>query len=123
MKRKTQAVGSAKNDASAAAQPSPVRGGAGHVTLSVHVQPGARLTEWAGVRRDGLHGDALRLRVAARAVDGQANAACTAFVAECAGVPRGHVSLVRGARSRAKLFRIEGISSARIQLLLEACGL
>jgi uncharacterized protein YggU (UPF0235/DUF167 family) len=33
------------------------------------------------------------------------------------------VALVHGARSRGKLFRIDGISPGRVQMLLEACGL
>lgn len=112
-----KASGSAKNDALRAAG-GPVRVMGDRLTLSLHVQPGARTTEWAG-----LHGDAVRLRVAARAVDGQANLACIAFIAESAGVPRTAVALVHGARSRGKLFRIDGISPGRVQMLLEACGL
>jgi len=38
------------------------------VVLELHVQPGAKLTEVAGV-----HGDALKVRLAARPVEGQAN--------------------------------------------------
>ena len=47
-----------------------------------------------------------RLRLRAPAVDGRANDAAIAWLAEACGVARSHVALVRGHRSRDKLFRI-----------------
>lgn len=117
MKTPMKANGSAKSEAHRASG-EPVRVTGSRLTLALHVQPGARKTEWAG-----RHGEAVRLRVAARAVDGQANQACIAFIAESAGVPRSAVTLVHGERSRGKLFRIDSISPGSIRLLLEACGL
>ncbi|WP_072293282.1 DUF167 domain-containing protein [Nitrosovibrio sp. Nv17] len=70
-------------------------------TLTLHVQPGARRTEVAG-----LHGDALKIRLAAPAVDGAANAALLAFLAEAFGVSRHRVTLRHGARSRRKTVEI-----------------
>jgi hypothetical protein len=112
--------GLGKNERAAplAAPPGPFRLDKKRLMLRVHVQPGARQTGWAG-----RHGEAFRLRISARAVDGQANAACVAFLAAAAGVSRARVILVHGARSREKLFRIEGASPARVQSLLEACSL
>jgi uncharacterized protein (TIGR00251 family) len=72
------------------------------LVLALHVQPGAARTEVAG-----LHGDAIKLRLAARAVDGQANAALRAFLADAFGVPPRNVALVRGEASREKVVRIE----------------
>ena len=69
--------------------------------LSVHVQPGARHTEAAG-----LHGDRLKVRLAAPPVDGKANAALVAWVAELFDVPRSSVTVVRGHTSRQKTLRI-----------------
>ena len=73
--------------------------------LMVHAQPGARRTEVAGV-----HGEALKVRVAAPALEDRANEALVAFLAECFGVPRRQVTLEAGSRSREKRFRIEGSS-------------
>ena len=42
----------------------------GRITLTLHIQPGAKKTEFGG-----LHGDALKIRLAAPPVDGKANAA------------------------------------------------
>jgi hypothetical protein len=65
--------------------------------LAVHAQPGAKRTEIAG-----LHGEALKVRIAAPALDGRANVALTAFIAERLGLPKSKVRVVRGERSREK---------------------
>ena len=72
------------------------------VDLSVHVQPGAKRTGFAG-----RHGDALKFRLAAPPVDGRANEALLAFLAEAFGVPRRQVTLLRGEKSRDKVVRID----------------
>lgn len=77
------------------------------VVLTLHVQPGARHSELAGV-----HGDALKLRISAPPVDGKANEAVLAFVAARLGVPRQMVCLVAGASARRKRVRVDGVSSA-----------
>lgn len=69
--------------------------------LNVHAQPGASRNELAGE-----HGDALRVRIRARPVEGAANEALVAFLAECLGVTRRDVRLIRGERSRRKTFWI-----------------
>ena len=72
------------------------------VTLRVHVVPGAKKSAI-----DGTHGDRLKVRVAARPIDGEANAARCAFVAAAFGVPPRSVSVVAGHASRAKTLSIE----------------
>ncbi len=71
----------------------------------MHVQPGARKTEAVG-----MHGARLKVRLAAPPVDGKANRALTDWAAEWLGVPRSAVTLVRGATSRQKTLRIEGLA-------------
>ena len=65
--------------------------------LEVHVQPGASQNGVAG-----LHGDALKVRIQARAVDGAANAALTEYLAQRLGLPRSGVTIRRGEKSRRK---------------------
>ena len=72
------------------------------LVLTLHVQPGASRTEVAG-----LHGDALRIRLAAPPVDGKANAELVRFLAETFAVPRRRVTLMRGEASRHKVVRID----------------
>ncbi len=70
-------------------------------TIAVHVQPGAKRTAVAGV-----HGERLKIRISAPPVDGRANAAVVAFIAEQLGVPRAQVSVARGQTSRDKLITV-----------------
>jgi uncharacterized protein len=72
-------------------------------TLALHVQPGAKRSGVAG-----LHGERLKLRIAVPALDGRANEALVAFVAERLGVPKARVAVVRGERSRDKLMAVSG---------------
>ena len=65
--------------------------------LELHVQPGASRTEFAG-----KHGERIKVRVAARAVDGGANQALIEFLAEHYGVPRRNVRITSGLKSRQK---------------------
>jgi uncharacterized protein (TIGR00251 family) len=71
------------------------------VILELHVQPGASRSEFAG-----HHGDRLKVRLAARAVDGKANEALVKFLAEHYGVPRSRVRILSGAKSRQKRVEI-----------------
>lgn len=70
------------------------------------MQPGASRTEVAG-----LHGDCLKIRLAARPIDGEANACLIAFLASALGVPKRSVSIESGATARRK--RIAVHSPAR----------
>jgi uncharacterized protein len=65
--------------------------------LELHVQPGASRTEFAG-----RHGERIKVRLAARAVDGKANEALVEFLAAYYGVPRRSVRIESGLRSRRK---------------------
>jgi uncharacterized protein (TIGR00251 family) len=83
-------------------------------TLKLRVVPNAKRDEVAGE-----FGDAVRLKVAAPAVEGKANAALLDFIAEKLGVHPRAVSLVGGVKSRDKVIAIEGIEAgeARRRLL------
>ena len=73
------------------------------ITLTLHVQPGAKHSGIAG-----LHGEALKLRLAAPPVEGRANEALLKFIAELFGVPLRQVELRQGGRSRHKVVAITG---------------
>jgi len=76
-------------------------GADGSITLTIHAQPGARKTEVAGI-----HGDCLKIRLAAPAVEGKANDELVRFLAQAFRVPQGNVALVRGENGRRKTLRI-----------------
>jgi len=73
--------------------------------LHAFVQPRATRTAVVGV-----HGGALRIKVAAPPVDGKANDALRRFVAQALGVPRSRVELIAGAGSRHKRLLISGVT-------------
>lgn len=73
------------------------------LTLTLHVQPGAKRSEVSG-----LHGDALKIRLAAPPIEGRANAALCKFIAETFGVPQRQVELKQGAQSRHKVVAVTG---------------
>ena len=84
------------------------------LTLTLHVQPGAKRSEIAG-----LHGEALKIRLAAPPVEGRANEALLKFIAELFGVPARQVELKQGAQSRHKVVAISG-SAVDPERLLDA---
>lgn len=84
----------------------------GAVRFSVRVQPrGAR----NGV--EGVHAGALRVRVNAPPVDGAANEALVALIAEWLDVPRRAVVIVAGAGARTKTIEVREVDAARVREL------
>ena len=73
------------------------------ITLTLHVQPGAKHTTITG-----MHGDALKVRLAAPPVDGRANDALLKFLAGIFEVPLRNIELLQGGQSRHKVVAISG---------------
>ena len=71
--------------------------------LTLHVQPGAKRSEITG-----LHGDALKIKLAAPPIEGRANEALLKFVAGLFDVPQRNVELMQGGQSRHKVVAITG---------------
>ncbi|MBI5436890.1 MAG: YggU family protein [Nitrosomonadales bacterium] len=82
------------------------------ITLVLHVQPGAKHSEVAG-----LHGEALKIRLAAPPIEGRANEALLRFIAERFNVPLRNVELKQGAQSRRKRVEVHGSAVAPESLL------
>ena len=74
---------------------------AGRALLVLHIQPGAKKTEVSG-----LYGDALKIRLAAPPVDGQANQALIAYLSGKLGVAKSTLSLKSGQSSRRKIIEV-----------------
>lgn len=86
--------------------------------LPVRVTPRSSRNAVIG-EREGV----IAIRLKAPPVDGAANAALLAFVAESVGVPKRAVQLVRGSTSRSKWIAVEGISAEALRaVLLNAAG-
>lgn len=67
-----------------------------------------------GWRADG----ALSVRVAAPPVEGRANAALAAVLAEALGLRASAVTVERGARGRDKLVKVAGLTAADVRRLI-----
>jgi uncharacterized protein (TIGR00251 family) len=85
----------------------------GGVRIKIRVQPRARRNAI-----ESVIGDALKVRVTAPPVEGQANAALVALLAETFGVARSAVSIVAGEGSRDKIVAISGVSVAQARHVL-----
>jgi uncharacterized protein len=81
----------------------------GGVTLAVRAQPGAKKTAIVGVYGEG---DVAQLKIAVQAppVEGRANEALIAFLAEMLGLPKRSVELVSGELSRSKVFLLRNVT-------------
>lgn len=77
--------------------------------IRLRVQPGASSTRFAG-----WYGDLPRLTVSARPVDGAANDAAIAAIADAFGVRKRQVRVVSGATSRTKCLDVEGVEDAAL---------
>jgi uncharacterized protein len=76
------------------------------VTFPVRVQPRAS--------RSGLAGEidgALRIRLAAPPVDGEANEELVILLASLLDIPRRQVEIISGQKSKNKVVRVKGVSA------------
>jgi uncharacterized protein len=71
------------------------------VIVDIHVIPNASRTQ-----ADGEHDGALRVRLHAPPVDGKANLALMAWLADTLGIAKREVELVRGQTSKRKQLRV-----------------
>lgn len=78
-------------------------------TIAVRVVPRAPRTEVAG-----RYGDRVKLKVAAPPVEGAANAAVAAYLAERCGVRVSHVEVLVGERVRDKVLLVRGVTPAEV---------
>jgi uncharacterized protein len=89
----------------------------GGVTIPIRAVPRA-----ARNALDGVAEGALRVRLVAPPVEGAANKALVAFLAEVLGVPKRDVEIATGERGRRKLVRVAGLTAdeARRRLAADA---
>lgn len=81
--------------------------------LQVKIQPGASCSEFAG-----LHGESLKLRIHAPAIEGRANDELVAFLCRSFATSKNRVSIERGALGRMKSLRIQAPGQLPQPLLL-----
>jgi len=81
--------------------------------------PGAKKTEVLGVYCEGEKAR-LKIRVQAPAIEGRANSALVAFLAETFGLPKNAVNLIGGELSRSKVFLLRGVTLKQAEARIAA---
>jgi uncharacterized protein (TIGR00251 family) len=82
-------------------------------TITIRVHPGARRNAVTGI-----HDEAVKIALTAPPVDGKANEALIAFLADTLRLPRARIAIVSGLISRTKLLRITGKNAAEVSAAL-----
>ena len=85
--------------------------------IEVRVQPRASRNTISG-----MQAGVLRIRVTAPPVNGQANAAAIALLAQALDVPKSAIRLVKGASSREKTLAIQSLSQEELNQRLNLLG-
>lgn len=83
------------------------------VIFRIHVVPKSAKSEIAGVQ-----GDAVKLKITAPPVEGQANEACVRFLSDILGVRRNQVTIISGHKARKKTVAVEGIKKKDVEAIL-----
>jgi len=83
------------------------------VIISIHLTPRAKRDAI-----EGLHGDALKVKIKAPPVDGKANDYLLKFLADKLSVPRAKVNLLRGATNRDKQVLVTGLNETDVTIRL-----
>lgn len=80
------------------------------VIINVHAAPRA-----AKDAVQGLHGDAIKIRLHAPPVDGKANEALIAFLSGKLDIPKSNITLKSGLNQRRKIVEINGLSVSEVE--------
>ncbi len=92
-----------------------VRDSSSGATFQIKVHPRAKKNAITGEV-----GDALKVALTAPPVEGRANEACVAFLAEVLNVPRSSVTIAAGESSRNKVICVRALSAAQVEEKLQA---
>lgn len=93
--------------------PLPIRDTESGATFEVRAHPGAKKSAITG-----LHGAALKVSLTTPPVEGRANDALIAFLADLLGVSRASITIASGRSSRNKVIRVANHTAASLHPLL-----
>ena len=91
-----------------------VRATVGGITLAVRAQPGAKKTAITGIYGEGATAQ-LKIAVHAPPIEGRANEALIAFLADTFSLSRNSVELISGEISRSKVFLLRSVTTEQAQ--------
>jgi uncharacterized protein len=87
-------------------------------TIEIVVQPKASKNELAGV-----HEGSLKVRLTAPPVEGKANKECLRFLAKVFDVPKSHLEILKGQKSRRKTLLVRDVAPEFLQKILKEIGI
>ena len=87
------------------------------VQFKLKIQPRASKNEVSG-----FQGDALKVRLTAPPVDGEANEACVEYIARLLSVPKKTVRIVAGLTSRSKIIEVAGLGRDEVLRIVGGVG-
>ncbi|HBY04341.1 MAG TPA: hypothetical protein DEH07_07345, partial [Desulfotomaculum sp.] len=86
--------------------------------VKVYIQPRSAKNELAGYFQD-----ALKIRLTAAPVEGEANEACRVFLAEKLGISKSRVKIISGLTNRHKQVKILGLTDSQFKDILSREGI
>ena len=86
--------------------------------VKIYIQPRAAKNELAGYFQD-----ALKIRLSAAPVEGEANEACRVFLAEKLGISKSRVKIISGLTNRHKQAKISGLTDSQFKNILSRDGI
>ncbi len=92
-----------------------LRQAASGVTVAVRAQPGAKITAITGI-----YAAQLKIAVHAPPIEGRANTALIAFLAQTFALPKSSITLLTGELSRSKVFLLHGVTSSEAEATIAA---
>ena len=87
------------------------------VSVAVRAQPGAKKTAITGLYGEGAAAQ-LKIAVHAPPLEGWANQALIAFLAETFSLPKSAIELISGGSSRSKVFLLRGATLAQVESVI-----
>ncbi len=74
------------------------------IILNVYLQPGAKKSELSG-----MHNGHIKIKVNSQPIDGKANDALILFLSDFLKIPKSHIKIISGKKSRMKKISITGL--------------
>ncbi len=83
-------------------------------TIKVLVQPKSSKNSIEGIQRD-----ALKIKLTAAPVEGEANKALVAYLSKKLKIKKNHIEIKKGLTSKTKLVQIRGVESKELERILK----
>jgi uncharacterized protein (TIGR00251 family) len=88
------------------------------VTIAIRAQPRAKKTAITGIYGEGASAQ-LKIAVHAPPIEGRANEALIAFLADLFSLPRRDVVLLSGETNRSKVFLLRGLHTTQVEPIIQ----